>query len=172
MKCQRCNQNEANTHITKIINGVKTEVYLCNHCAEKSQEMVDFKMGFDHDVENFFSGFLGGTYLGSAQKKSMGQQKRCEDCGMGIDELMKKGRPGCSSCYKTFADVLMRPLKQIHGANRHIGKLPQRAGEGLRKASEIEKLNSKLNKAVMEQNFEYAAELRDKIKELKNSQEG
>ncbi len=167
MKCQRCNKNEANTHLTKIINGVKKEIYLCEQCAENSQEMIDFKMGFDHDIENFFSGFLGGM-----QKKSLQQQKRCEKCGMGVDELLGRGKPGCASCYRTFSDILMRPLKQIHGANKHIGKIPLRAGEGMRKATEIDRLANELNKAVMEQNFEYAAELRDKIKELKERQEG
>lgn len=167
MKCQRCNKNEANTHLTKIINGVKKEIYLCEQCAENSQEIIGFKMGFDHDIENFFSGFLGGV-----QKKSLHQQKRCEKCGMGVDELLGRGKPGCASCYRTFSDILMKPLKQIHGANKHIGKIPLRAGEGVRKATEIDRLANELNKAVMEQNFEHAAELRDRIKELKESQEG
>ena len=169
MKCQKCNKNEATTHFKKVVNGVKTEVYWCEQCSQKSQAMLDFKLGFDHDFENFFSGFLGGPYLSTAN--TMPTKTICENCGTGLEEMLKKGRPGCSACYETFADVLERPLKQIHGANRHTGKLPLRAAKGLRKAGEIDRLSKELNKAVMEQNFEYAAELRDKIKDLKNGEE-
>jgi protein arginine kinase activator len=40
MICQSCNQREANVHITKIINGVKTEMHLCDECAKKQDVNV------------------------------------------------------------------------------------------------------------------------------------
>ena len=171
MKCQKCNKNEANTHITKVINGVKTEEYLCSACAGESQELMNFKTSFDHEFDNFFSGFFANPFLGgTAPAKSIGSERRCSSCGTTLDDVERHGRLGCSDCYRSFADFLLNPLKQIHGANRHTGKLPQRAGRGLRKASRIESLESDLNRAVMDQNFEKAAELRDKIKELRNQQ--
>ena len=170
MKCQRCNQNEANTHITKIINGVKTEMYLCEKCAEGNQDLINFKAGFDNEFENFFNGFFGGPYISPAQSSTALEQKVCNFCGTSIDDVFSRGKLGCANCYKTFADYLMRPLKQIHGSVSHTGKLPARAGRGIKRASEIDKLQSELNRAVMDQNFEKAAELRDRINELKNNQ--
>ncbi|GIW48848.1 MAG: hypothetical protein KatS3mg079_324 [Caloramator sp.] len=39
MLCQRCNQKDANVHITKVINGVKTELHLCDECAKQSEDV-------------------------------------------------------------------------------------------------------------------------------------
>ncbi len=171
MKCQRCNKNEANTHITKIINGVKTEMYLCSQCAGESNEMSDFGFGFDKEFENFFSGFFGGTQLNAASGRQMPAQKNCPLCKTSLDEILKSGKLGCSECYKTYSEYLIRPLKQIHGADGHTGKIPARCGKGIKRMAQIDTLQSELNQAVMEQNFEKAAELRDKINELKSQSE-
>ena len=123
MKCQRCNKNEANTHITKVINGVKTETYLCSECAGENQDLINFKMGLDNEFENFFSGFFGAPQIDTAPSKGIGGQRACGFCGTTLDEVIQNGRLGCSDCYKSFADFLLRPLKQIHGANRHTRQL-------------------------------------------------
>ena len=39
MICQECNQRPATLHFTKIINGEKTEVHLCEKCAQEKGEM-------------------------------------------------------------------------------------------------------------------------------------
>ena len=171
MKCQKCNKNEANTHITKIINGVKTELYLCSQCAEQSGEMTDFSLGFDKEFENFFSGFFGGKQLGEGLNMGVPEKNKCPLCGISLNEVLKQGKLGCSGCYKTFAEHLLRPLKQIHGNVRHAGKIPKRCGGSIRRMAEIDSLQKELNGAVMDQNFERAAELRDKINELKNQSE-
>ena len=42
MKCTHCHMNEANTHIQRIINGQKEEMYLCEDCARELGVMNDF----------------------------------------------------------------------------------------------------------------------------------
>lgn len=168
MKCQKCGKNEANTHITKIINGEKTEMYLCENCAAESGELASFNSGFENEFQNFFSGFFGEPFFGGSKAGlSAETAKRCPVCGSTVSDITDRGRFGCSDCYKTFADYLLGPLKQIHGGNRHTGKIPKRAGKGIRREAQIDKLQSDLNLAVMNQDFEKAAELRDKIKDLK-----
>ncbi len=171
MKCQKCNKRDANTHITKIINGVKTELYLCSQCAEQSGELADFGLGFDKEFDNFFSGFFGGGQLGESMNRSLSGQNTCSLCGISLNEVMKQGKLGCSDCYKSFAEHLLRPLKQIHGNTRHTGKIPKRCGGDIRRVAEIDSLQNELSRAVMDQNFEKAAELRDKINELKSQSE-
>lgn len=173
MKCQKCNKNEANTHITKVINGVKTEQYLCSECAGESQELMNFQSGFDSEFDNFFSGFFANPFIvGKAQSRKLDSGRSCGFCGTTLDDIERNGRLGCSQCYKSFGDFLLNPLKQIHGTNHHTGKIPNRAGRGIRHANEIEKLQNELSRAVMDQNFEKAAELRDKINDLKAQQNG
>ncbi|MBQ2890451.1 MAG: UvrB/UvrC motif-containing protein [Clostridia bacterium] len=159
MKCQRCNEREANTHIQKIVNGKKTEYFLCDKCAAEAGE---FKVVFDTDFDEFFGGFLGKP-MGLTPKTSSAM---CTGCGMTLSEFMKNGRLGCSRCYEDFKGALLKPLRQIHGEASHKGKIPKRSGEKISTQTKIKKLQAELDTAVLNQEFEKAAELRDKIKEL------
>jgi len=37
MKCEKCNDREANFHFSSIINDEKTEMHLCDECAREAQ---------------------------------------------------------------------------------------------------------------------------------------
>jgi protein arginine kinase activator len=37
MLCQNCNEKEATVQLTKIVNGEKTELHLCEDCAAKKR---------------------------------------------------------------------------------------------------------------------------------------
>lgn len=174
MKCQKCNKNEATTHYTQIINGNKTECFLCSECAAENGVLNNFSMslgGLDSfdDFDNFFSGFLSNPYTKSAGIKNAADDA-CDFCHMTFNEFLNGGKLGCSKCYESFSSRLLNPLKQIHGATRHTGKVPERTGGMLKKTRKIEKLESELKEAVNTQNFEKAAQLRDTINELKGQQ--
>lgn len=163
MKCQKCNQHEANTHITQVINGVKTEMFLCHQCANENQELFSFTSSFENDFENIFGGFMQTPHIG----KSPSSSEKCPVCGISLSEILSHGRPGCSNCYSVFSEYFARPLKQIHGNLRHSGKIPAKMGSELKIEKELKKLELKLDSAIKEQNFEEAAIIRDKIKSLK-----
>ncbi len=173
MKCQKCNQRTANTHITQVINGAKTEMYLCHDCANENQELFSFKSAFDNEFENLLSGFWG-THSGGKTLSSSPNTKKCDNCGLTLAELMNNGKPGCSKCYTVFTQQLTRPLKQIHGSAQRTGKIPEKAGKELKLAQKVKVLENKLNIAIGEQNFEEAAVIRDQIRALQNEnrQEG
>ena len=63
----------------------------------------------------------------------------------------------------------MPTIRRIHGNTEHIGKAAESAGEQNRIQNEIEELKSQLQKAIDDQEFEKAAELRDKIKSLEGN---
>lgn len=168
MKCQKCNKNEATTHYTQIINGKKTEYFLCAECAKHSEELECFNLSFENEFDNFLSGFFGGTYM-PQQSTLSAAPGVCSTCKMTFDEFLRGGRLGCSDCYDTFASRLLKPLKQIHGSFQHTGKIPERMGGELKKTREIQRLEAELNQAVSEQNFERAAMLRDKIRDMRGN---
>ncbi len=168
MLCQKCNAREANTHITQVKNGVKTEMYLCRECANENQDFWGFAgKSFDQEFEGLFSGFWNSPQFAISKAKTLTTPKMCDLCGTTTSEFLRNGKPGCSNCYNVFSDFLLRPLKQIHGSYQHTGKIPSRAGKDLKKADELEKLQDSLNHAIAEQNFEEAAILRDKIRDLR-----
>ncbi len=164
MKCQKCGANNANTHVKTIINGEFKEYDLCSECAHK--------MGYTNvfaDMDNDFSNLLGSFFGNVLPART--QATRCEFCGSTYSEIAKTGQVGCANCYKLFADQLYPSIRRIHGNTTHCGKNSGRAAAAEKKPAEMTKeekladMKKQLDAAVKEQNFELAAELRDKIKE-------
>ena len=161
MKCQKCGANNANTHVKTIINGEFREYDLCSECAHK--------MGYTNvfaEMENDFSGLLGSFFTNVLPART--QATRCEFCGSTYSEIAKTGHVGCAKCYELFADRLYPSIRRIHGNTTHCGKnSPSAKAEKAKpeptKEDKISQLKTELDKAVEQQNFERAAELRDQI---------
>jgi protein arginine kinase activator len=85
---------------------------------------------------------------------------------MSLEEFQKTGRLGCSTCYDTFGEVLKPLIKRLHGSLQHTGKVPVRFSKTVSITREIAKLKDLLNKAIEKEEYEKAAEIRDKIKDL------
>lgn len=171
MKCQKCNKREATTHMTKIVNGYKEELHLCGKCAQDTLEYTDIKADFG--IGGFLSGiFSGSNHPSSSENGNDLESEICPTCGLTYSEFLQKGKLGCGDCYSSFRNKIRRPLKQIHGTYEHIGKAPSRSGGEVMLNKKIASLESELNSAVLKQDFETAAKLRDEIKDLKAGQEG
>lgn len=158
MLCDICHKNIASVHITEIVNDKMIELHLCEQCAQ--QKGIGLPEGFP--LANFLAG-LTDFELPKVKKVEL----RCPNCGMRYEDFRKIGRLGCSQCYQTFKQNLAPLLKRIQGAEQHIGKFPHYADKGIKEKIEIKELQRKLNKAIQEENFEEAAKLRDRIREMK-----
>ncbi len=163
MKCQKCQKREANTHIKKIVNGEYTELMLCGECAHA----MGYDNVFDLEMPDMFGGLLQ-SFFGSALPARSGAS-RCPVCGSTYGDITNTGKVGCSNCYEAFYDGLLPSIKRIHGNTKHSGKVPQgieytEVKQDVKPENELESLKAELKKAIDQQNFELAAELRDKIK--------
>jgi protein arginine kinase activator len=85
---------------------------------------------------------------------------------MTYEQFKTCGKLGCAHCYHTFANEMESLMKNVQGSTRHEGKYPKRSGVEMRQKREAEQLRTQLQKAISEENFEEAAALRDRIKEL------
>ena len=116
-------------------------------------------------MESDFSNFLGSFFGYVLPART--QATRCEFCGSSYSEIAKSGHVGCAKCYEIFADQLYPSINRIHGNTTHCGKNSKLKSKAEpTKEDKLKKLKAELEKAISEQNFEYAAELRDKIKEM------
>ncbi len=166
MKCQKCGANNATTHVKTIINGELREYDLCSECAGK--------MGYTNvfgDMENDFSNFLGSFFGNVLPART--QATRCEFCGSTYSDITKTGNVGCAKCYEIFADNLYPSIRRMHGNTTHCGKNSSIAEKAKQnkvqtesKEDKVKKMKAELESAIKEQNFELAAELRDKIREM------
>lgn len=173
MKCSHCNNNEANTHIRKTVNGKTQEMYLCSECAKELGVMDEFNFE-PFTMDSFFGNLLGA---GASALNSLAGIDRCNYCGSSLNDIINSGRTGCSNCYTKFEDRLIPSIEKLHGRTKHIGKnvtytyeQDSKNDDGKAdpssKMSETDKLKAELKAAIQEQRFEDAAIIRDKIKDL------
>lgn len=166
MLCQQCQKREANVHFTQIINGKRVEMYLCGKCAD---ERGQFSFSPQLDLGDFLWNFSG--FGGNAGYAQVGQPKevRCKTCGMSFNDFRKTGKLGCANCYDIFRQNLDPILRRLHGSTKHTGKIPDAASNRIRTSDELEKLREKLTAAVHSEEYEKAAELRDRIRSLEGT---
>jgi protein arginine kinase activator len=183
MMCENCKGKEATVHYQEIVNGVNSEVHLCEECAGK-KGMISFGFEKPNSFGNLLSGFLDEEEVQTETVKNGKTQKIKCKCGWTGVEFKKTGYLGCQYCYKTFKKSLTPLLRRIHGNNNHIGKIPVKtpveervtekaaktAAAGLDKdARKLKKLKDQLHECVKEERYEEAAKVRDEIRSLEQS---
>lgn len=167
MLCDDCGRNEAVVHITQIGPDGRVEKNLCEKCAAAYGEF----MATEHHPRNVsMDDFLKGIFSNHTDAEEVqqaGQRKLvCPSCGMSYRDFQQSGKIGCADCYKTFRQQLEPLLRRIHGSSLHRGKIPHRTGGTIELKHEIGMLRQKLQESVAQEEYERAAELRDKIRAL------
>lgn len=173
MLCNLCNKNQATVHLTEIIDDQMSELHLCDECAKKKSAQMEQQFG----LSDLLAGLVDyGKAAGGAEKNAVASP--CASCGLTYDDFRKIGRLGCSECYTAFSRYLGPLLKRIHGASQHLGKVPSRYVEsvkkvvkGVTKELDIADLKVRLQAAIEREEFEEAARLRDEIKEAEKKEE-
>jgi protein arginine kinase activator len=165
MMCQECGKKPATLHFTKIVNGEKTEFHICESCAREKGELIPGTSG-GFSIHNLLSGLLDFEPSQSPSAASRAQQLRCDNCGLTYSQFSKLGRFGCSHCYESFSERLDPLFKRVHGNTVHTGKVPKRSGSMIQYKREIDRLKREMMYRIDHEEFELAAELRDRIKEL------
>lgn len=159
-------------HLTEIIDDQMTELHLCEECArEKGTQM---EKHFDlSDLLASLSDMGGAPDL----QPQVEERLKCQNCGITYQDFRTIGQLGCGECYKAFKKNILPLLKRIHGSTQYFGKMPMIVAAASAKfqtarqkvvttAHELQELKVKLQKAIQGEEFEEAARLRDKIREL------
>lgn len=160
MLCENCQKELATVHVTKIINGYKTEMHLCENCARELGEV-----GLNIEIPNLFAGFFEPL---QGITSSFVRQRECPTCHSTLEDFRNRNLFGCSDCYETFKNEIEPLLRRLHGSSRHEGKVPLKGHSSLSIEHRIKMLREQLQQAVELENYERAAQLRDQIRELEN----
>lgn len=160
MNCDNCGEAEATIHQIHVTNNEIEHLQLCETCA---REQSDGDQPAEAGVAEAFEG------IDTEERES----DTCPSCGTTLIEVRKRNKVGCAECYGTFREQFASLVHRIHGAEQHIGDTG--AGEsddtkaGLGKipdSKKVKMLEKRLQKSVEEEDYERAAELRDKIENL------
>ena len=114
--------------------------------------------------EDFFLKMIYADYMERAVN-----EPACPHCGMTYSEFNRLGYFGCPDCYAAFAKEIKPLLQRIHGATKHIGKVPNRGSGVFRTVHHIKRLRQHLQQLVRDEKFEEAASVRDEIRALEQS---
>ena len=159
--CEHCKKAQATFHLTNISrDGEKVERHLCERCAVEEGLVQVHKPNFNTEIlENFIAAAKSAS--------SVDTNLVCEECGVSYVEFRNQGMLGCPKDYDTFKDALIPLIERAHdGATHHAGKSPVSLGSTRTTQQEIRRLKRQLDEAVAGEDYERAAELRDRIRAL------
>ena len=166
--CQKCGKNVATIHYQQIVNGKASEIYLCPSCAAE---------------EGWGGGFMGMGQIGKMMASLMGQESYapygettlaspvCSKCGFRLADFQHTGLLGCPDCYAEFSQQLEPVIRRVQGSLRHRGTAPGQGVQQGQPKGELELLREQLQKAIDQEEYEKAAELRDQIRSLEGGGE-
>ena len=167
MKCEKCNKNEATFHSMTNINGKVTEKHLCSDCAKEEKEFNNFNdefLGFNKKSNSFFddmmSDFKNRKWKWETKYNLSYFTNPMIDNFLDYDDFFES---------PLFLEDKKQESKKTEEQSNKVSKtdLSKKLSEKEKKQLEIAKLDLSLKKAVVEERYEDAIKLRDKIKELK-----
>ncbi|HEU4563229.1 MAG TPA: UvrB/UvrC motif-containing protein [Gemmatimonadaceae bacterium] len=160
MLCDNCRERDAVIQVMQIVDKGPVKHNLCEKCAAEK--------GFETTVSAPKNPLV--EFLMPAQKAlpaTLAEAGRCPFCSSTLRDFRTTGRLGCARCYTSFEASLRDLLRRVHGSHRHVGKryepprpeMPESVGT-------LSELRERLRRAVENEQFELAAELRDQIRVL------
>lgn len=173
MICENCEERQATLHFTNYVNGKKSERHLCQQCARENGYLDTEEEAYTiHDLISGLFNVNSNLVQKAETAKRNEKELACPKCKMTHQQFTKTGKFGCSECYQTFSDYLTPILRRVHGGNtKHSGKIPKRQHDHLEHRRLIQDYRDKLQELIKAEEFEEAAVLRDKIRELEKKGE-
>jgi protein arginine kinase activator len=160
MQCEVCQSREATIHLTEISDGVRTEMHLCEQCAQEQGVGVKSNIPLNELLSNLLAVGPKEEETGEPVESS----ETCPHCGYTLEKFREKAVLGCPYDYEVFEKQLMPLIKKAHnGATAHCGKIPSRMPKDEQKQMEMTRLQRQLDEAVRNEDYELAAKLRDKL---------
>jgi protein arginine kinase activator len=158
MLCDNCGERDAAVHLTTIVNNEVKQQHLCERCA--AERGVETTVSVPkHPL---------GAFLQAVQEQAATpavETGRCSFCGATMNDFRTTGRWGCARCYTTFEPSMRELLRRVHGNSRHGGRAYQPPQPELdENATILGELKERLRRAIESEQFELAADLRDRIR--------
>ena len=163
MQCQICKKIEATVHLTEIVDGVRSEMHMCEHCAQNEGVVVKSQVPINELLGNLLASQpMDEESFGASTAKD----EVCPYCGFTIQQYRKDGLLGCPHDYNVFEKQLSLLVEKTQdGKTVHRGKVPSKAPQQAAVQTHIADLQKQLEAAVKSENYELAAKLRDRIVE-------
>ncbi len=166
MLCEDCRENQAEVHLTSIEADEMSTTHLCVGCASRRGLSPDAPEP-GPDEKPPLVDFLAQLGSPGSRTPEPVSSEPCPFCGISAADFRRTGRVGCSQCYVHFEPQLRGLLRRIHGSSQHAGKLYlSEATDISDRLGQISSMRRRMKRAIETEDFETAAELRDRIHEM------
>lgn len=159
--CKVCGSRPARIHYTEIVNNSVVNLDLCMECAR--ERGIDVPKSGSYEMGDLAAGLI--DTLVDSKSEQIGRV-HCSLCGYAYSNFRQVGRFGCPECYTSFKSQVLPLLRQIHGSTDHRGKIPLDLGPKATLKKELMCLKEDLARMIELEEYEKAALVRDKIKEM------
>lgn len=188
MLCSHCGVREVEVLIKQVINNDVTDISLCRKCAEElgylSEESpsitISFSIGDSEKVNKLNIKKHSSLTDSSIEFDSL----TCGVCGTDYKSFKSTNTLGCPGCYEAFRFPLGAYLQKTQGAESHwegsvmfddlhvLNVVATNIKSDNEKVQEeIVRLMREINEAVVAEDYERAAQVRDAIKSLTTGSE-
>ena len=163
MLCSQCHERTAVVNLHQIADGEVVLLHLCERCA--AEKGVESSTSLTKTPVGTFLASMGKALDPAAGGAAAPDAAACPTCGATLEDFRESGRVGCAECYRTFEASLRDLLRRLHGSSRHFGERYRPNADGFTvPVSSARELREQLRVAVEAENFELAAELRDRLR--------
>ncbi len=157
-RCDLCQKRPATQVIEQIgEEGQITELHICEECAKK-KGVIPMK-----ELKTIIQ------ILEELKNQIIKEDTNlvCPQCSLTFANFKALGRLGCPECYSAFREKLQPIIKELHNADKHIGK---KIGETTRQEWRIiqRRLEQELKEAIEKEDYEKAASIRDEMKKYED----
>jgi protein arginine kinase activator len=165
MKCSSCDKERATVHIINIAGEKFSDLHLCEDCARAQGYIFGpNEVSFEDVVHRLIT---DNAEAGSPVQKEAVYDKPCPNCGNTVKEILMNHSIHCEEDVTEFRKEIEVIIDTIHGTVRHTGKTHLPNTGDSRSQQMISVLERQLDQAVKAEDYERAALIRDKIRELR-----
>jgi protein arginine kinase activator len=156
MLCDSCGERDAVVNLTTIENNAVHQLHLCEKCA--ADRGVETTVATPkHPLAEFLHQQVPTPISGEGLS--------CSFCNTTMADFKATGRWGCARCYTHFEAGIRELLRRVQGNHRHVGRSYRAPmSESLERSAVLGELRERLRRAVENEQFEVAADLRDRIR--------
>ena len=162
MKCDICHEKQAVIFVRQMTGQSVLELHLCVDCARERGFSAS-----DSKLELSLSGLLSGIVDNQSLLNS--KNRACPVCGRTLKDIIEHRKAGCPECYINFTKEIASQLRLEGIEPNYTGSLPQQLAHFKSSLTDRMILQTKLEKAIYEEDYEKAAVYRDRLRVLEKA---
>ncbi|MCH5149137.1 MAG: UvrB/UvrC motif-containing protein [Spirochaetales bacterium] len=173
MKCDICKKRDAVFHMQEQSAMGVRKISLCVECALTKGLNIRAE-----DIDKLFASFISNIFAeGQTSPVNIASQTaarililKCPECGRSLEDITKTNEVGCPKCFSYFKNVIDAMLANMNNSINYRGNFPTDLRTKHDYRVEIFNLKKQLKQCVSMEDFDKAAEIRDKIKALQDGE--